>query len=127
MENLNLQKFKEILSKTKLGLVDGASDLKKLHVEKTADEVDAANNHLNQTLETKLLTRKASYIRKIDYALEKIEEGTYGECEKCGDEIAAKRLLARPTASLCLYCKEIQEKRETAQRRTSGIMDWEPE
>ena len=127
MENLELQKFKEILTKTKSGLLSNNSDIKKLHVEKTADEVDAANAQLNQTLETKLLSRKTSYLRKIDYALEKIGAATYGECEKCGDDIGVKRLLARPTASLCLYCKEAQEKRETALQKTSGINDWEPE
>jgi len=127
MKNADLQKIKEALNKTRINILSDESDLEKLHVERTADELDAANAYLNQTLETKLLSRKASYLRKIDYALGKIEDGTYGECEACGDDIAIKRLKVRPTASLCLYCKEKQEKQESAQRKRSGIMDVEPE
>ena len=56
--------------------------------------------------------REERLLAKIDRMLEKIRQGTYGECEGCGDEIAAKRLVARPVASLCIACKDEQERDE---------------
>ena len=54
-------------------------------------------------------------------ALKRIDEGTFGECEECGEDIGQNRLLARPTATLCVSCKEEQERKEvlTAAGRTS--------
>jgi DnaK suppressor protein len=51
-------------------------------------------------------------LRKIDEALARISSGNFGECEGCGDEIAIKRLEARPTTTFCISCKEQQENRE---------------
>ena len=51
-------------------------------------------------------------LNKINAALEKIEQGVYGECENCGEEIGLKRLEARPVAELCIDCKAEQEKLE---------------
>ena len=48
-------------------------------------------------------------LKKIDYALEKIKDKTYGECENCGEQIAVARLKARPVAQLCIDCKTEQE------------------
>jgi DnaK suppressor protein len=49
---------------------------------------------------------------KIDYALYKIEIGTYGICEGCGTEIPFERLMARPVTTLCINCKELEEEGE---------------
>ena len=51
-------------------------------------------------------------MKKIDSALERIEDGSFGECEDCGEDISMKRLLARPTAQFCISCKEEQERGE---------------
>ncbi len=56
--------------------------------------------------------RERRLLIKIEKTLEKIDQGTYGECEGCGDEIGAKRLVARPVASLCIACKDEQERLE---------------
>jgi DnaK suppressor protein len=49
---------------------------------------------------------------KIQKALARLEEGSFGECEECGDKISAKRLEARPETTLCIRCKEEQERVE---------------
>ena len=56
--------------------------------------------------------RESKLLSKIDEALEQIDQGDYGECTSCGEEIGVKRLLARPVARLCIDCKEEQERFE---------------
>jgi DnaK suppressor protein len=53
--------------------------------------------------------RERRLITKITEALERIEEGTFGICERCGEDISDKRLEARPVTTLCINCKQEQE------------------
>jgi len=54
-------------------------------------------------------------LAKIEEALERVEDGTFGVCEACGEEIGVKRLEARPVTTLCIDCKTLQETKEKAQ------------
>jgi DnaK suppressor protein len=63
-------------------------------------------------LELRNRDRERKLIRKIDEALSRIAEGEYGYCDSCGVEIGLKRLEARPTATLCIDCKTLEEIRE---------------
>ena len=74
------------------------------------DEVDQANADVEQSIRMQLKNRETFTLRKVTEALKKIEEGTYGECESCGEHIELRRLQARPTAALCIACKEEEEK-----------------
>jgi DnaK suppressor protein len=56
--------------------------------------------------------RESKLLSKIEEALERIDQGDYGECTSCGEEIGIKRLLARPVARLCISCKDEQERIE---------------
>lgn len=76
------------------------------------DEVDQASSDIEQSMRMRLRNREMLYLRKVDEALERIEEGTFGECDNCGDDIELRRLMARPTATLCVGCKEDEERRE---------------
>lgn len=76
------------------------------------DEIDLATTDIEQSMRMRLRNRETLYIKKIDEALRRIEEGTFGECEDCGEDIEIRRLEARPTATLCVFCKEEQERRE---------------
>ncbi len=76
------------------------------------DEVDQARADIEQTIRMQLKNREAAHMQKIDEALRRIEEGTFGLCEECDEDIELKRLEARPTATLCVACKEDQERRE---------------
>jgi RNA polymerase-binding transcription factor len=76
------------------------------------DEVDIATEESHQTLSLRLRDREAMLLAKIEKTLGKIEEDDFGYCDKCGSDIGLKRLLARPVASLCIRCKEEQEKVE---------------
>lgn len=76
------------------------------------DEVEKASSERERLLEMKLIGRRAFLLRKVNNALHRIEEGTYGECCECGDEISLARLEARPTADFCIVCKEEAEREE---------------
>lgn len=77
-----------------------------------ADPNDRASQESDMALELRNRDRERKLIKKIDEALARIENGEYGYCDACGVEIGLKRLEARPTATLCIDCKEIEERRE---------------
>ena len=78
----------------------------------SADVIDQATSYTGKTVEMKTVTRNKKLINKIDNAVSKIEEGTYGYCEETGEEIGLKRLMARPIASLTVEAQENHEKQE---------------
>ncbi len=77
-----------------------------------ADPNDRASQESDMTLELRNRDRERKLIKKIDESLGKINENEYGYCESCGVEIGLKRLEARPTATLCIDCKTLDEIRE---------------
>lgn len=76
------------------------------------DDLDQASTDVEQSLRLRLRNRESLYIKKLDEALRRIEAGDFGICESCGGDIEVKRLEARPTATLCISCKEEEEQRE---------------
>lgn len=91
-----------------------------IHKEDTGDEVDRMSSESERALQIRLQTRENSFLKKIHYALHKIKEGTYGLCEDCGEEIELARLQARPTSTLCVACKEEQERTERVYHRSNS-------
>jgi DnaK suppressor protein len=77
-----------------------------------ADPADRATQEEEFALELRARDRERKLIRKIDQTLEKIRKEDYGYCEQCGIEIGLRRLEARPTATLCIDCKTLEEIRE---------------
>ena len=76
------------------------------------DEIDSASSESGLAFIGRLRERERQLIQKIDMALEKIDEGTYGTCMMCGEDIGVARLRARPVADLCIDCKSQQERLE---------------
>jgi DnaK suppressor protein len=77
-----------------------------------ADPNDRASQETDIAIELRNRDRERKLIKKIDETLGRIEGGDYGYCDKCGVEIGIKRLEARPTATLCIDCKTLEELRE---------------
>lgn len=77
-----------------------------------ADPNDRATQESDMSLELRNRDRERKLIKRIDKMLAKIAEGEYGYCENCGIEIGLSRLEARPTATLCIDCKTLDEIRE---------------
>lgn len=76
------------------------------------EELDRAREDLDRSLEIRTRERQRKLMVKIDAALQRIEDGTYGYCEETGEPIGLKRLLARPIATLCLEAQRLHEKQE---------------
>lgn len=74
------------------------------------DEIDAFTVEKQQQMDLRLKSRNSVYLKKVKYALDKIQAGTFGQCEECEGEIGLSRLTARPTATLCIHCKEEEER-----------------
>ncbi len=77
-----------------------------------ADPNDRASQESDMALELRNRDRERKLIKKIDETIGRIESGEYGYCDSCGVEIGLKRLEARPTATLCIDCKTLDELRE---------------
>lgn len=126
----DLSKFQELLHEEKrkiLHHLEELSESSELDLDQGSaggDPVDIASLEINQANLQKIGKREAYLLKKIDLALRKIEDGTYGICENCGEDIGAPRLMARPVAQLCIDCKTEQE---NVERRYSSRQDEEEE
>jgi DnaK suppressor protein len=111
-----LLKFKEILLKKKAFLIQKAqrtlSEDMKMDRNELPDEMDSASSEYLHFLTFRFRGREKTFLGKIDKALSKIEDGTFGICENCENRISLKRLEARPETTLCIRCKEDQERIE---------------
>lgn len=76
------------------------------------DETDLAASEISQNLIFKLRDRERQLLVKIDEALDRMDEGSFGTCMECEEPIEPKRLEARPVSTMCISCKERQEHRE---------------
>ena len=116
MNKTQLKKFKTLLESKRDDIVRRAqqtlSEDMTLDANELPDEMDLASTEYLQSFTFRLRGREKTFLRKIQKALVKIEEGSFGMCEDCGEPIAVKRLEARPEAPLCIQCKEEQERQE---------------
>jgi DnaK suppressor protein len=78
------------------------------------DPTDRAAYEAERNFELRIRDREHKLIKKVKKALERIEDGTFGICEKCGEEIDTKRLKVRPVTTLCIDCKTKEEALEKA-------------
>ena len=106
---LKLQEWKkEIVKANNEALYNGSIDDSGV----SADVVDQASSYTDKTVEMKAINRQIKLISKIDQALSKIKNSTYGFCEETAEPIGLKRLIARPVANLCIAAQEKHEKEE---------------
>ncbi len=111
-----LLKFRELLDEKKRGVLDRArktlTEDMMLDPSDLPDEMDLASAEYTQSFEFRLRGRDKALLNKLDLALKKIDDGTFGQCETCEEPIGKKRLEARPETGLCIKCKEDQERDE---------------
>jgi DnaK suppressor protein len=116
MKKKDLDQLKGILEEEKRRILRHLEDLSDTTVADietpSGDSVDLAALEINQNSLVKVGKRELNHLKKIDTALQKMVDGTYGECESCGEQIAVARLMARPVAQLCIDCKTAQENEE---------------
>lgn len=106
-ERLLLNQKKELLQET----VRAVQEMNEPN-DTFADPTDRASWESESTRDLRIRDRERKLLEKIDQALQRIVDGTYGECEECGDMISVGRLRARPVTTLCIQCKAEQEAKE---------------
>jgi len=115
MKPEQLEYFKQLLSQRIDQLL---SDAGKTVSEMTDDNVnlpditDRASLESDRNFELRIRDRERKLLKKLNEALSRIDEGTFGTCEMCGGKISEKRLMARPVTTLCINCKKKQEELE---------------
>ena len=108
--------FKKLLANWKNDIIKSSN--KNLYLSDTgnelssADVIDQASSQTEKTVEMRTINRQRKLLSKIDQALKKFDDNTYGYCEETGEPIGIKRLLARPIASLSIEAQEKHEKNE---------------
>jgi DnaK suppressor protein len=116
MNKTQLKKFKALLTEKRDEIIKKAKQTLEqdmaLDASDLPDEMDLASSEYLQSFTFRLRGREKVFLDKIEQALRKIEDGSFGNCEECGEEINVKRLEARPETGLCIRCKEDQERRE---------------
>ena len=116
MNQKDLKRFRKMLEESRDSLLQSAKktlmEESNFDTDDLPDEIDQASSEYNQSMVFRLRDREKFLLKKIEKALQRIEEGTFGVCERCEEEISAKRLEARPVTTLCIRCKEEQEKKE---------------
>lgn len=115
LEQKDLAYFRELLQKMlEEAQMKGDSTLEDLtdSNELFADPADRASAESDRAFTLRIRDRERRLIRKIQAAIQRLEDGTYGICEECGEEISVARLKARPVTKLCINCKSRQEEGE---------------
>jgi len=115
MSPSQLEHFRGVLNGIKLGLsqdIDRTVHTMQDEATVFADPNDRASQESDMSLELRNRDRERKLIKNIDKMLSRIDAGDYGFCDKCGVEIGLSRLEARPTATLCIDCKTLDEIRE---------------
>ena len=115
MNPKQLEHFRQIMNEIKAGLgkdIDRTVHTMQDEATVFADPNDRATQESDMGLELRNRDRERKLIKKINEMLAKIDAGEYGYCENCGVEIGLNRLEARPTATLCIDCKTLDEIRE---------------
>jgi DnaK suppressor protein len=116
MEAKTLAKYRKLLLEEKQRIINNSKNALKnelaLSPDDLPDETDLAASEVNQNLVFKLRDRERQLLAKIDEAMERIEDGSFGTCMDCEEPIEIRRLEARPVSTLCIACKERQEHKE---------------
>ena len=118
LSKADLARFRELLEAKRTQIIENAKNTlaedMALDADDLPDEMDLASSEYLQSFTFRLRGREKFLLEKIEHALEKITKNEFGLCEECGEEIALKRLEARPETNLCIRCKEEQERSERA-------------
>jgi DnaK suppressor protein len=115
MKPQELKYFKKILNERIDELVRGVGrTVSEMSGEEEvfADPNDRASQESERNLELRIRERERKLIFKMREALQRIEDGTFGICEECGEPISPQRLKARPVTTLCIECKTVEERRQ---------------
>ena len=112
----DLKRFRKTLEDSRKAIIENArktmEEESNFDTDDLPDEIDQASSEYAQSMVFRLRDREKFLLKKIEKALARIEDGSFGMCERCEEPISMKRLEARPVTTLCIRCKEEQEQKE---------------
>lgn len=116
MNKVQEKKFRDLLEAKRIEIIKRAQQTldedMTLDANELPDEMDLASSEYLQSFTFRLRGREKVFLDKIQKAIERLDGGNFGACEECGEKISIKRLEARPETTLCIRCKEDQERVE---------------
>jgi len=110
MTKTELNKFKEILENKQAELTHVLRNREGIAIEKSPDALDEVQNAAERELAIRNLDRESNLLRNVRAALHRMDEGTFGVCAHCEEDISLKRLNAVPWAAYCIQCQEIADR-----------------
>ncbi len=123
MTKTELSKFKEQLEGRQAELSAFVRKRDEIAIEKSADAIDEVTRAAERELAIRNLDRESNLLRNVRAALRRIEDGTFGTCVHCEEEISPKRLVAVPWTPFCLRCQEAADRNEqSALDSLDGLM-----
>lgn len=115
MDKQEMNHYKRMLEAKRAEIIR-SRDPEKIVIERAADEMDELVLANERELAIDTLARQAGLLSQVTTALERIKDGSYGECEECEEPISPRRLAALPWASLCIRCQEAADRRDKGGR-----------
>src|SRR5579883_2013026 len=106
MSNININEFRKVLETKQRELLAGTSDRDEILIQNAAEDFDRLQQQLNREVAIRNLDRESKLLKDVRAALNRIEDGSYGICLRCEEEIPEKRLHALPWAAYCVSCQE---------------------
>lgn len=112
MTKAELNKFKQVLETKMAELADVLKRRDEIAIEKSPDAIDEVTRAAERELAIRNLDRESNLMKNVRAALRRIDDGTFGVCAHCEEEISPKRLAAVPWAPFCITCQEAADRNE---------------
>jgi DnaK suppressor protein len=112
MTKSELKKFREILEAKQAELVHFVRNREGIAIEKSPDALDEVQHAAERELAIRNLDRESNLLRNVRGALRRLDEGTFGVCLHCKEDISPKRLVAVPWTPFCIGCQEIADRNQ---------------
>ena len=106
MSDVNINEFRRVLEEKKKELLAGGSDREEILIENAAEDFDRLQQQLNREVAIRNLDRESKLLKEVQAALNRMDEGMFGTCLRCEEDIPEKRLKALPWAAYCVPCQE---------------------
>lgn len=110
MENKQLIKFKRLINAKTLEIKNRLVTNSSNQLDSDGDEVDTIQAKILAEIDSRLSSRDINKLKRLERALDRIKDGSFGDCDECGEEISEKRLEFDPTFESCVICAERLEK-----------------
>ena len=110
MTNVEVTRFRTILQDSQRELPNGAQSREVLAIDTSPDELDRIQNSYERDYAIGSLERQAALMREVQNAIHRLDEGSFGVCASCEEQIHPKRLAALPWARFCIACQEAEDR-----------------